>query len=517
MSMDKNLWMGDVKPWMDESFIMQAFNHYNFFPQNIKLIHDKVTKELKNYCFVNFETIEEANKCLLFLTGKNIPNTQIKFKLNWANYFSAFNKSVYVGNLSPDVDDISLYKLFKEKYPSVHHASVISDKGVSKGFGFIQFKGEEDYEKCLKEMNGTLFHGNIIKVNEQKKVYKNNNYNGNSSNDNSNEYENDNEDYSFNNDNSNMDAIHNYGDNNNKYNIFNNNMDYIFQNKNINGVNNMNTNSIIDFYNLNNGYKNGNNPGAQLNPNLINLTNGNINQQTQNDYINHLQMNNLNNSNIIHNIININNINKIHNVNYINDINQIYKNNPILAQNGNQLNNIYLNSLENINTNNINNTNILEIPKKSQILYSNSNGGKKSTNEANININTNNNTIKSNDINNKNEIIEEEKALKVTNYNNINNINNINKPSKNDIMTKINSLILNNKINKKGKKHKYNLEILKNYENKILNKIIANKLDIMYKYYIEKYPYELNRFILSNMFIYYCQNEKQLNYFTNVF
>ena len=111
----------------------------------------------------------------------------------------------------------------------------------------------------------------------------------------------------------------------------------------------------------------------------------------------------------------------------------------------------------------------------------------------------------------------EEKPLKVTNNNNINNINNINKPSKNDIMTKINSLILNNKINKKGKKHKYNLEILKNYENKILNKIIANKLDIMYKYYIEKYPYELNRFILSNMFIYYCQNEKQLNYFTNVF
>ena len=232
MSMDKNLWMGDVKPWMDESFIMQAFNHYNFFPQNIKLIHDKVTKELKNYCFVNFQTIEEANKCLLFLTGKTIPNTQIKFKLNWANYFSAFNKSVYVGNLSPDVDDISLYKLFKEKYPSVHHASVISDKGVSKGFGFIQFKGEEDYEKCLKEMNGTLFHGNIIKVNEQKKSNKNNHYNGNSSYDNSNDYENDNEDYSGSNDNSNMDIIHNYGDNINKNKTINDEENlYIMDNK----------------------------------------------------------------------------------------------------------------------------------------------------------------------------------------------------------------------------------------------------------------------------------------------
>ena len=514
MSMDKNLWMGDVKPWMDESFIMQAFNHYNFFPQNIKLIHDKVTKELKNYCFVNFQTIEEANKCLLFLTGKTIPNTQIKFKLNWANYFSAFNKSVYVGNLSPDVDDISLYKLFKEKYPSVHHASVISDKGVSKGFGFIQFKGEEDYEKCLKEMNGTLFHGNIIKVNEQKKSNKNNHYNGNSSYDNSNDYENDNEDYSGSNDNSNMDIIHNYGDNSNKYNIFNNSMDYIFQNNNINDTNHTNNNSIIDFYNLNNGFKNGNNPSPQLNPNLINLNNGNINQQTQNDYISQLH---LNNPNIIHNIININNINKIHNINYINDINKIYSNNRILAQNGNQLNNVYINSMENINTNNINNSNNLEIPKKQQIQYSNIKDPNKPMNEINININTNNNIIKNKDINPKNEITKEVNHINMDKNNNINNINNINKPLKNDIMTKINSLILNNKTNKKMKKLKYNLEILRNYENKILDKIIANKLDIMYKYYIEKYPYELNRFILSNMFIYYCQNEKQLDYFTNVF
>lgn len=484
MSMDKNLWMGDVKPWMDESFIMQAFNHYNFFPQNIKLIHDKVTKELKNYCFVNFQTIEEANKCLLFLTGKTIPNTQIKFKLNWANYFSAFNKSVYVGNLSPDVDDISLYKLFKEKYPSVHHASVISDKGVSKGFGFIQFKGEEDYEKCLKEMNGTLFHGNIIKVNEQKKSNKNNHYNGNSSYDNSNDYENDNEDYSGSNDNSNMDIIHNYGDNSNKYNIFNNSMDYIFQNNNINDTNHTNNNSIIDFYNLNNGFKNGNNPSPQLNPNLINLNNGNINQQTQNDYISHLH---LNNPNIIHNIININNINKIQNINYINDINK-YKNNnnQLLNQNNNQLNKNYINPL---------------LPNIPQIPYQNirNNNLIINSNDINKNLNQNNNDIKN-----------------ISNLNQINIEENINKNNNNsDIMNQINKIILNNKLTKR--KSKYDLEILRKYDDKTFSKKVTKNLDIMYKYYIDKYPYEFNNLIFSNMFIYYCQNEKQLKFFTNIF
>ena len=147
MSTDNNIWMGDIKPWMDESFILKAFNYYNIYPLNVKLIHDKITNELKNFCFINFESIEEANKCILMLNGKQIPNTSIKFKLNWANYFSSYNKSVYVGNLSPDVDDISLYNLFKERYSSVLHASVITDKGKSKGFGFILFRGEKEYER----------------------------------------------------------------------------------------------------------------------------------------------------------------------------------------------------------------------------------------------------------------------------------------------------------------------------------------------------------------------------------
>ena len=499
MSTDKNLWMGDIQPWMDDSFIINAFNFYNFFPKSIKLIHDKLTGELKNFCFITFQTIEEANNCLSNLSGKIIPHTQIKFKLNWANYFSTFNKSVYVGNLSPDVDDIKLYNLFKEKYPSVHHASVIMDKGVSKGFGFILFRGEDDYEKCLREMNGIIFHGNAIKVSEQKKNNKNINcHNFNCENDEI--YNNDN--------NSNIDAVYNFNEQNqnNKYNTTNNNMDSILSNSinDFNHINHINSNSFIAPYNLNNNIIKGYNDNSiQINNNINNGAINNTNKrQGQKKFINQIQLNNMNinNPNIINNIININNINKIQNINYIKDNNKKYNNNnQILEQNRNQLNNNYIQSNQNNNKNN----NILELSNRPEMLYLNNQNNQK-VNE----INLNNRLIKNNNIINK---IEEEKAT------NLNSINMSNVPNL-EIMNKINALIMNNKIkNKKGKKDNYELEILHNYDDKTFGKKVIKNLDIMYKYYIEKYPYELNKLNLSNMFIYYCQNEKQLKFYSNIF
>ena len=499
MSTDKNLWMGDVQPWMDDSFIMNAFNFYNFFPKSIKLIHDKLTGELKNFCFINFQTIEEANNCLSNLSGKIIPNTQIKFKLNWANYFSTFNKSVYVGNLSPDVDDIKLYNLFKEKYPTVHHASVIMDKGVSKGFGFILFRGEEDYEKCLKEMNGIIFHGNAIKVSEQKKNNKNINSQNFSC---DNLYENENDEIYNSDNNSNIDVVYNYGEQNqnSKYNIINNNMNHILSNV-INDINNINNNSFIDPYNLNSGIIKGyNNNEVRINKNINNGAINNANKnQGQKEFLNQIQLNNMNinNPKIINNIININNINKIQNINYINDINKTYNN--IFDQNGSQINNNYINS----NQNNIKNNNLLDLSNRPEMLYLNT----KNNHNANQ-INFNNKIIKNNNIINK---IEEEKSM------NLKYINKEHSPNM-EIMNKINALIISNKIkNKKGKKENYKLEILHNYDDKTFCKTIEKKLDIMYKYYIEKYPYELNKLILSNMFIYYCQNEKQLKFYSNIF
>ena len=169
MSMESSLWMGDIEPWMNRDMIFNAFLENGLKPSSIKMITDHKSNLSRNYCFINFETMAEANKALLNLNGKKIPNTNINFRLNWANKHCEKNKNLYVGNLPNDIDDIQLFNIFKEKYPSVHHVSIMTENGESKGYGFIQFINKYDYERCLKEMNGYLIKGKPIIVRERKK------------------------------------------------------------------------------------------------------------------------------------------------------------------------------------------------------------------------------------------------------------------------------------------------------------------------------------------------------------
>lgn len=167
MSMESTLWMGDVEPWMSRELILKSFFEYGLKPSSIKMLKDHKYNISRNYCFINFETMAEANKALIELNGKKIPNTNINFRLNWANKHCEMNRNLYVGNLSSDIDDITLFNIFKSKYPSIHHVSIMTDKGESKGYGFIQFIDKYDYDKCLREMDGYIIKGKPIIVRER--------------------------------------------------------------------------------------------------------------------------------------------------------------------------------------------------------------------------------------------------------------------------------------------------------------------------------------------------------------
>ena len=317
MNLENTLWMGGLLPGTTESQILDSFKYFNIFPVNIKLIRDKIKNKNKSYCFITFKSFEEAKNVLDFLDGKQIPNSDLIFRLNWSDYQGA-NKTVYVGGLSPNITKEDLFLFFKQKYKSVHNARIILDeKEISKGYGFVNFKSDREYYLCLKEMDGVNFCGNFIKVKEQ--IKKNEDYySGNNKKKKGNNINNNN---SFNEKN----ICNNIFIKNNLINInsFTGGGGIFLQN-NVNEYNNNFNNNVIN--NRNNFVIKGNNP--ILNNNLIGNVN-NICDKMQNSYVNNSMIN------IPNNLIDLsrNNINNVFN----SEIN----NNPNL--NSNQLNESLIN------------------------------------------------------------------------------------------------------------------------------------------------------------------------------
>ena len=349
MNLENTLWMGGLLPGTTESQILDSFKYFNIFPVNIKLIRDKIKNKNKSYCFITFKSFEEAKNVLDFLDGKQIPNSNLIFRLNWSDYQGA-NKTVYVGGLSPNITKEDLFLFFKQKYKSVHNARIILDeKEISKGYGFVNFKSDREYYLCLKEMNGVNFCGNIIKVKEQIKKDEDY-YNGN-----------------------NKKKKGNINNNNsfNEKNIYNT----IFIKNNLININSFTNNNDINLQNNINKYNNnrnnfmikGNNPN--LNNNFIGNVN-NICDKMQNSYVNRNNINNVFNSEI-NNIPNLNS-------NQLNEclINKKYLSSFFMKNNKNHENLKMANSESNLLINpksNQNEPKKQSIPEKSVINKNNEN------------------------------------------------------------------------------------------------------------------------------------------------
>jgi RNA recognition motif-containing protein len=82
--------------------------------------------------------------------------------------------NIYVGNLSYNVDEEELKKLFEE-FGEVKSAKLILDKETqeSKGFGFVEMENNEDAKKALEKLNGEEVNGRRLKVNIARPKKKN--------------------------------------------------------------------------------------------------------------------------------------------------------------------------------------------------------------------------------------------------------------------------------------------------------------------------------------------------------
>ena len=74
---------------------------------------------------------------------------------------------LYVGSLQYSTTESELRELF-DAFGEIQELSLAKDRdsGKSKGFAFIEMKRNVDADKAIKALNGSIFQGRNIKVNQ---------------------------------------------------------------------------------------------------------------------------------------------------------------------------------------------------------------------------------------------------------------------------------------------------------------------------------------------------------------
>merc|ERR1712223_2264130 len=136
-----------------------------------QVMKNKFSDAAAGYGFINFANDQMALTVMHKLNGKMMPNTNppVRWKLNHSSNRllpGEKNHSVWVGDLTPEVDDLQLYQFFSKRFQSLVSAKVVLDEsGFSKGFGFIRFNNEVEQQTAMTSMNGMSgLGGKPIKV-----------------------------------------------------------------------------------------------------------------------------------------------------------------------------------------------------------------------------------------------------------------------------------------------------------------------------------------------------------------
>uniref|UniRef100_I3JAP8 tRNA selenocysteine 1-associated protein 1 n=1 Tax=Oreochromis niloticus TaxID=8128 RepID=I3JAP8_ORENI len=139
-----------LETYMDEKFITRAFSTMGEQVVNVRIIRNKMTGGALGYCFVEMTDEATAERCLRKINGKPLPGANPVWR-------TAVMYSLFVGDLTPDVDDGMLYEFFYNRYPSCRGGKVVLDSmGNSKGCGFVQFPDERLQKRALEECQGAV-------------------------------------------------------------------------------------------------------------------------------------------------------------------------------------------------------------------------------------------------------------------------------------------------------------------------------------------------------------------------
>ncbi|VVC38547.1 RNA recognition motif domain [Cinara cedri] len=131
---------------------------------SIKLCRDNNTGRSLGHGYVTFESSDDATRAIETMNCSELNGKPIEIAWSWRDpaIQKCQNANLYVKGLKADINAKCLYEAFTS-FGELISCKVARDKqGVSKGYGYVQFRKEKDAEECIKKLNGMCIQGEKI-------------------------------------------------------------------------------------------------------------------------------------------------------------------------------------------------------------------------------------------------------------------------------------------------------------------------------------------------------------------
>lgn len=152
---------------MNERDLFEFFSHVGRV-EDIRLIRDQRTQKSKGLCYVEFWEKESVSKAVT-LTGQLLGGYPISISITLAPKITTTtvvetSMKLSVAQLHENVTDADLKPVF-EAFGELDFIEIHKDSdGVSKGFGFVQYRSEADARAAMEALNGLKIAGKAIRV-----------------------------------------------------------------------------------------------------------------------------------------------------------------------------------------------------------------------------------------------------------------------------------------------------------------------------------------------------------------
>ncbi|KAI4364233.1 hypothetical protein MLD38_020355 [Melastoma candidum] len=160
-----SIYVGDLHPDVTDGVLFEAFTEFKSLT-SVRVCRDSTTGRSLCYGYVNFLSSDDASRAIETknFTALNGKLMRISWSCRDPDARRSGKANIFIKNLCNSVDNAGLQDLFK-KFGSILSCKVVmSDDGISKGYGFSQFDSEEAANAAIEGLNGTEFRGKKIFV-----------------------------------------------------------------------------------------------------------------------------------------------------------------------------------------------------------------------------------------------------------------------------------------------------------------------------------------------------------------